>query len=109
MGGEKTGLKAVDLACHLLSLGWRKLFIPISPGWYVGRSKFEGPGELASIPGLKIIASGNLVPGGPENIQRLERKGVSGVIIGKALYDGRFTLKKSLAIAAGKDKEGYDA
>ena len=47
--------------------------------------------------GLKIISSGGV--SSLEDIYRLkmlEKNGLSGVIIGKALYEGKFSLKEAL-------------
>jgi len=49
--------------------------------------------------GLKIIASGGI--SGLDDIyalKKLEGLGVSGIIIGKALYEGRFTLPEAIKI-----------
>ena len=32
------------------------------------------------------------------NIKKLEKKGVSGVVLGKALYEGKINLKKAIEI-----------
>jgi len=50
--------------------------------------------------GLSIIASGGI--SSLDDIRRLkllEKKGVSGIIIGKALYEGRFTLSEALKLS----------
>lgn len=49
--------------------------------------------------GLEVIASGGI--SSLDDIRRLknlERKGISGVIVGKALYEGKFTLSEALKI-----------
>ena len=45
---------------------------------------------LAHDPELYLIASGGV--SGIDDIYRLDEAGVSGVIFGKALYEGRITL-----------------
>ncbi len=47
---------------------------------------------VISFPEMKIIASGGVTD--IEDIAKLEKIGCSGVIIGKALYEGRITLKQ---------------
>ncbi|MDO4540202.1 MAG: 1-(5-phosphoribosyl)-5-[(5-phosphoribosylamino)methylideneamino]imidazole-4-carboxamide isomerase [Syntrophomonadaceae bacterium] len=57
--------------------------------------------RVAAASGLEIIASGGV--GTLEHVRelrRLEAQGISGVIIGKALYEKKFTL--SAAITAGR-------
>lgn len=57
----------------------------------------EGPGVelyksvLEKLPGLHLIASGGV--SSVEDILSLEESGLPGVIFGKALYEGRITLK----------------
>lgn len=53
--------------------------------------------KLMKETGLKVIASGGI--SSLNDIQRLkllEKKGLTGVIVGKALYEGRFTLAEAL-------------
>lgn len=62
----------------------------------------EGPnlvttGELAGRLKTPVIASGGV--GSLEDLGRLSRLPVSGCIVGRALYDGRFTLKDARRIA----------
>ncbi|UCF44877.1 MAG: 1-(5-phosphoribosyl)-5-[(5-phosphoribosylamino)methylideneamino]imidazole-4-carboxamide isomerase [Candidatus Bathyarchaeota archaeon] len=45
-------------------------------------------------PNVKIIAAGGI--GSLNDLVALKRVGVEGVVIGKALYEGRFTLKDAL-------------
>lgn len=54
--------------------------------------------KLVQIDGLNIIASGGVTF--PEEITKLKEVGVSGVIIGKALYKGVITLEEALRRAA---------
>jgi phosphoribosylformimino-5-aminoimidazole carboxamide ribonucleotide (ProFAR) isomerase len=47
--------------------------------------------------GIKVVASGGISRlGDLEKLKRLEREGLSAVIIGKALYEGKFTLPQAL-------------
>ena len=48
----------------------------------------------AAYPGLNIQASGGI--GSLDHIRALDGSGVSGIIIGRALLDGRITLKEAL-------------
>lgn len=49
--------------------------------------------------GLKVIASGGVSSlGDIRRLKELEKYGLTGVIIGKALYEGKFTLPEALKI-----------
>src|SRR5262249_48796356 len=57
--------------------------------------------ELASMSEAPLIASGGVA--GLDDIRGLKRQsgnGIAGVIIGRALYERRFTLSEALAAAA---------
>jgi phosphoribosylformimino-5-aminoimidazole carboxamide ribotide isomerase len=55
--------------------------------------------EACQYPNVEIIAAGGI--GGLEDLWALKRVGVEGVVIGKALYEGRFTLKEALNVVGG--------
>ncbi len=62
----------------------------------------EATGQMARESGLKVIASGGV--SSIEDLSRLkqlESSGVEGVIVGKALYEGRFSLEAALAAVGG--------
>ncbi len=49
---------------------------------------------LARESGLKVIASGGVA--GLDDIRQVRAAGLAGVIVGRALYEGQFTLKEAL-------------
>ena len=52
---------------------------------------------------VKVIASGGVSrPKDLKELKKLEKKGLSGVIIGRALYTGALKLKEALKIAKSK-------
>lgn len=51
---------------------------------------------MENVPGLHLIASGGV--SSIEDILALDRAGIPAVVFGKALYEGRFTLKELNAI-----------
>jgi phosphoribosylformimino-5-aminoimidazole carboxamide ribotide isomerase len=60
----------------------------------------ESISALLEKTGLGIIASGGISSlDDIAQLKKLEKKGLSGVIIGKALYEEKFTLKEALRIA----------
>lgn len=50
--------------------------------------------EACQYPDVEVIAAGGI--GGLNDLVALKRVGVVGAVIGKALYEGRFTLKEAL-------------
>jgi len=50
--------------------------------------------EACQYPSVEVIAAGGI--GGLNDLAALKRVGVEGAVIGKALYEGRFTLKEAL-------------
>jgi phosphoribosylformimino-5-aminoimidazole carboxamide ribotide isomerase len=54
----------------------------------------SGAQALADSTGCEVIASGGV--GCLEDIRAVREAGLSGVVVGKALYDGQFTLKEAL-------------
>jgi phosphoribosylformimino-5-aminoimidazole carboxamide ribotide isomerase len=53
--------------------------------------------DLARATGLRVIASGGVASLG--DVEKVARAGLAGVVIGRALYEGAFTLKEALARA----------
>ena len=56
--------------------------------------------EACQYPNVEIIAAGGI--SSLNDLAALKRVGVEGVVIGKALYEGRFTLKEALKTVGGK-------
>ncbi len=50
--------------------------------------------KACQYPDVEVIAAGGI--GGLNDLAALKRVGVEGAVIGKALYEGRFTLKEAL-------------
>jgi len=61
---------------------------------------YETLARLCKRPGISVIASGGI--GSLGDVASLNRVGVWGVVIGKALYEGLFNLKDALKIAKGR-------
>ncbi|GAB4481988.1 MAG: 1-(5-phosphoribosyl)-5-[(5-phosphoribosylamino) methylideneamino]imidazole-4-carboxamide isomerase [Anaerolineae bacterium] len=63
----------------------------------------EGTARLARETGLSVIASGGVAE--LDDIRRLRASGagIAGVVIGRALYEGAFTLEEALAACAEGD------
>ena len=97
-GVAKTGLV---FAQELKTLGFKQLiYTDISKDGTLTGPNISGIKELFKATQLSIIASGGV--SSLKDIIRLgklKKQGVSGVIIGKALYEGKFTLAEALKIA----------
>jgi len=61
---------------------------------------FDTLKEACQYPGVEVIAAGGI--GGLNDLVALKRVGVEGAVIGKALYEDRFTLKEALKIVGEK-------
>jgi phosphoribosylformimino-5-aminoimidazole carboxamide ribotide isomerase len=67
----------------------------------------EGVKALLKTAGLRVIASGGISSlSDIVKLLPLEKKGLKGIIVGKALYENRFTLKEALATAENTGKAG---
>lgn len=97
---EAKVIKVLDLAKRIKDLGFEEIIYTDTDrdGTLKGPNTM-GIKKLLKETGLKVIASGGIAS--LDDIRRLkslEKNGVLGVIIGKALYEGRFTLKEALRI-----------
>lgn len=100
---EKSSLPVLDFAMKMHALGVETaIYTDVSRDGLLQGPNLESIQHMAERSGLKIIASGGV--SSVENIKRLkamEELGVSGAIIGKALYDGKLELKDALKTAKG--------
>jgi len=98
---EITGVAAVDLAAEVRSWGVPRIQYTdvVRDGTLVGPN-LPAIEEMARASGLRITAAGGVSR--VEDLIRLkalEGVGVDEVIVGKALYEGRFTLAQALEVA----------
>jgi phosphoribosylformimino-5-aminoimidazole carboxamide ribotide isomerase len=96
---KKSGkLQATELAKQLKILGLKEvIYTDISKDGTLKGPNIKGIKALLKDTGLKVIASGGV--SSLDDIRRLkllEKSGVTGIIVGKALYEGRFTLTQAL-------------
>jgi len=103
-GWEQSGLMQVDeLALRMKEVGaTRIIYTDISRDGMLTGVNVEATLQLAEKSGLSIIASGGVK--GMEDVltlQPLTRRGIEGVIIGKALYTGAISLPDALRVARG--------
>jgi len=100
---EKSSLPVLEFARQMHKLGVETaVYTDVSRDGLLQGPNLESIQQMAELSGLKIIASGGV--SSVDNIRRLkemEALGVSGAIIGKALYDGKLELKEALKGAKG--------
>jgi phosphoribosylformimino-5-aminoimidazole carboxamide ribotide isomerase len=92
---ENTGIEAVSLALNMKALGvCRIVYTDISRDGMLSGPNYEAIQNIAQRTGLKVTASGgvssyqDLI-----KLQELEKFGVDSVIVGKALYENRFSCQ----------------
>ena len=98
-GWVKSGrISAVDLALRIKDQGVDTvIYTDISRDGMMGGANVEQTGNLIKATGLNIIGSGGV--NSTKDIRKLKNAGCAGVITGKALYTGAFTLKEALEAA----------
>ncbi len=90
-------LQATELAQRWRDMGGRWLiFTDISRDGMSSGVNVSATTALAQQTGLSVIASGGVAS--LEDVQRVRDTGLSGVIIGRALYEGHVDLKAALEI-----------
>jgi len=91
---------ALDFARELKEIGFQQIiYTDISRDGTLTGPNIPGIKELLKLTGLKVIASGGVC--GLKDLvklKRLKKQGLAGVIIGRALYEGKFTLTEALKI-----------
>ncbi len=97
---EASTLKALDLVKQMEQLGIKEVvYTDISRDGTLRGPNFDSTREIAENTGVKIIASGGV--SSLEDIKKakeLEGVGISGIIVGQALYTEKFTLEEALKI-----------
>ena len=103
-GWVKTRAESTSNAAQaLIAAGVRRLvYTDVDRDGMLAGADLEGLRELARTPGARLIYSGGI--GELEDLRSLSRLGLEsldGVIVGKALYEGRFTVEQAQAALAG--------
>ncbi len=91
-------LDALAFANSLAKLGVRTLiYTDISRDGMLIGSNVAATRQMAESSGLRVIASGGVSSlRDLQDLKIVESSGVEGVIVGKALYEGKFTLAEAL-------------
>ncbi|HBP39029.1 MAG TPA: 1-(5-phosphoribosyl)-5-[(5-phosphoribosylamino)methylideneamino]imidazole-4-carboxamide isomerase [Clostridiales bacterium] len=88
-----SGLKTLEFARMMAAVGARlAIFTDISRDGMLTGSATESVRELVERSGLAIIASGGI--GSPADIEAVRQTGAAGVIVGKAIYEGKVRLEE---------------
>ena len=101
---ETSQTTAVELARRAVAAGVQAIiYTDTATDGMLRGPNFAGNAELCDAvgPACRVFASGGITT--PDHIRRLRalgRKNLAGAIVGKALYEGRTTLAKLLAVAA---------
>lgn len=92
---KKTRVTPLELVSRFTPSGLRTIiYTNVSRDGMKTGVDIQGTKELADVTGLSVIASGGV--GTLEDIQLVKESGLPGVIIGRALYEGKFTLLEAL-------------
>ena len=96
----KTEMKAVDLAEKMAGLGIKTInYTDISRDGMLKGPNIDSLKRILKVKGVDIIASGGVST--IEDVKRLkalEDIGLKGMIIGKALYEGKINLREAIEI-----------
>jgi|LSQX01.1.fsa_nt_gb phosphoribosylformimino-5-aminoimidazole carboxamide ribotide isomerase len=95
---EGSERKAVDFALEMQDLGVREIiYTDISRDGTLEGPNYSAMEEMAKALDIQLIASGGVSSlGDLRLLGELEHLGITGVIVGQALYSGKFTLKEAL-------------
>ncbi|MCR3907110.1 MAG: 1-(5-phosphoribosyl)-5-[(5-phosphoribosylamino)methylideneamino]imidazole-4-carboxamide isomerase [Tenericutes bacterium] len=92
---EVSQVKAIDLCKKLEQIGIKTIvYTDIAKDGMLLGPNFDDYDMLSKNTNLEIIASGGI--SSLSDLERLNRIGLYGAIIGKALYENKFTLKEAL-------------
>ncbi len=92
-----SGISVTDLALHMRTLGLATvIFTDISRDGLGSGLNIAATRELAEVSGLEVIASGGVHT--MEDVIAAREANLSGVIIGRALYEGTIELNSALQV-----------
>jgi len=99
---ETTDVSAIEFARDLQELGVKNIvFTDIKRDGMLSGPNFNSIKAMACALKIPVIASGGVATlKDIRHLKNLEKYGVSGVVIGKALYTGAFDLKEAIALGA---------
>jgi len=97
---EYKNLEAVALAETLKDIGFNEvIYTDVSKDGTLSGPNIKGLKALLNATGMKVVSSGGISSlADISKLCALNEKGVTGVIVGKALYEGKFTLMQALKL-----------
>ena len=91
------GISPLDLATQMVEIGVRTIIhTDIARDGVLTGVNAEKSAGIAQATGVDVIASGGVAT--LDDIRRTKTHGLAGVITGRAIYDGRFSLAEALQI-----------
>lgn len=97
---ETTTINSVEFCKKLRNSGVTTvIYTDISKDGMLSGTNLEIYKELSEIKGLDIVASGGITFA--DEIKTLNEMGIYGAIVGKAVYEGKLSLKDALVAAGG--------
>lgn len=98
---ETTNVNSVEFCKKLRETGVSTvIYTDISKDGMLSGTNLEIYRELSEIKGLDIVASGGITFA--HEIETLREMNIYGAIVGKAVYEGKLSLKDALAAAGGQ-------
>ncbi|MBQ2904248.1 MAG: 1-(5-phosphoribosyl)-5-[Clostridia bacterium] len=98
---ETTNVNSVEFCKKLRDTGVSTvIYTDISKDGMLSGTNLEIYRELSEIKGLDIVASGGITFA--DEIETLREMNIYGAIVGKAVYEGKLSLKDALAAAGGQ-------
>ncbi len=100
---EGSGQSILDLAKALVERGaTRFIYTDIVRDGVLGGPDLSGTVALHNATSVPVIASGGVAE--LSDLEHIAATNLEGVIVGKALYEGRFTLQEALTVATASPK-----
>jgi phosphoribosylformimino-5-aminoimidazole carboxamide ribotide isomerase len=97
---QGTGLKAADVARRVRLLGVTLVeYTDVSRDGTFAGVDAAGAARLQADAGLQVVASGGVAS--LDDVRACREAGLAGVIVGKALYEGRVDLAEAIRLASG--------
>lgn len=92
---EETGERAADVAARVIAQGIRTLvYTDVARDGMLEGPDLAGAAALQAL-GADVIASGGVAS--LEDLRRARAAGLAGAIVGRAIYEGRFTVAAAVA------------
>lgn len=93
-------IDTLEFACALKEMGFKQvIYTDISKDGTLRGPNIQGTKRLLGT-GLSVIASGGISSlEDIKKLKKLEVEGLTGIIVGKALYEGKFSLSEALKLS----------